>query len=128
MQACSSVKKSSKTQTSSAPSALSSRSGGDRNQVYADRFGSSAILEMERDGIPASITLAQGILESGAGTSELAQNANNHFGIKCGTGWNGKTYQKKDDDRDANGNLIESCFRKYDKVEDSFHDHGEFLR
>ena len=113
-----------------AASATMSRSGvaADRNQAYANQFGGAAVLEMERDGIPASITLAQGILESGAGTSELAQNANNHFGIKCGSGWSGKSYRKKDDDKDENGNIIESCFRKYSKVEESFHDHGEFLR
>ena len=124
-QGCSSLKKN----RSSAPASASvSRSGSDRNQDYATKFASAAMLEMERDGIPASIILAQGILESGAGTSDLARNANNHFGIKCGNDWNGKTFNKKDDDRDANGNLIESCFRRYNKVEESFNDHGEFLR
>ncbi len=128
-QGCSSFKKGSNS-TASAASATTSRSGAtaDRNQMYASQFFTAAVLEMERDGIPASIILAQGILESGAGTSELAQNANNHFGIKCGSGWTGKTYKKKDDDKDENGNLIESCFRKYNKVEESFQDHGEFLR
>jgi len=104
------------------------RTGADRNQVYTDKFATAAVLEMQRIGVPASITLAQGILESGAGTSELAQNANNHFGIKCGNDWKGATYKKKDDDRDAQGNLKESCFRKYTKVEESFIDHGLFLR
>ncbi len=111
-----------------AASAMMGRSGGDRNQNYVEQFKASAILEMQRGGVPASITLAQGILESGAGTSELALNANNHFGIKCGTNWRGKTYKKKDDDKDENGNLIESCFRKYDKVVESYLDHAEFLR
>lgn len=100
----------------------------DRNYDYVTKFNRAAVLEMDRKGVPASITLAQGILESAAGTSELAQMANNHFGIKCSGNWNGKTYYKKDDDRDANGNLKESCFRKYNNVEESFIDHGEFLR
>ncbi|MEZ4925252.1 MAG: LysM peptidoglycan-binding domain-containing protein [Saprospiraceae bacterium] len=100
----------------------------DRNYDYVTNYNRAAVLEMERKGVPASITLAQGILESGAGTSQLAQLANNHFGIKCGGDWNGKTYYKKDDDRDENGNLKESCFRKYNSVEESFIDHGEFLR
>ncbi len=129
VQSCS-ISKSSSKEATSASSAVSrsGAAGADRNQAYAAQFGAAATLEMERDGIPASITLAQGILESGAGTSELAQNANNHFGIKCGSGWSGKSYQKQDDDKDANGNPVQSCFRKYNKVEDSFHDHGEFLR
>ena len=111
-----------------APAAYSARSGADRNQTYTDQFQTAAVLEMQRLGVPASITLAQGILESGAGTSELAKNANNHFGIKCGNNWTGETYKKKDDDKDADGNLKESCFRKYKKVEDSYMDHGQFLR
>lgn len=111
-----------------APAAYSARSGADRNQTYTDQFQTAAVLEMQRLGVPASITLAQGILESGAGTSELAKNANNHFGIKCGNNWTGETYKKKDDDTDADGNLKESCFRKYKKVEDSYMDHGQFLR
>lgn len=101
---------------------------GDRNVDYVSRFKDAAIREMETGGIPASIILAQGILESAAGTSDLAQNANNHFGIKCSGGWNGQTYYKRDDDKDANGNSIESCFRSYNEVGESFHDHGEFLR
>ncbi|MBV6443592.1 MAG: LysM peptidoglycan-binding domain-containing protein [Haliscomenobacteraceae bacterium CHB4] len=111
-----------------APAAYTARAGADRNQTYTDKFQTAAILEMQRLGVPASITLAQGILESGAGTSELAQNANNHFGIKCGNNWTGDKYMKKDDDRDANGDIKESCFRKYKKVEDSYMDHGQFLR
>lgn len=100
----------------------------DRNVDYVTNFKNSAIMEMERGGVPASIILAQGILESGAGSSDLAQSANNHFGIKCSSNWNGSTYYKKDDDRDASGNLKESCFRKYKDVSESFHDHAEFLR
>ena len=101
---------------------------GDRNLDYVSRFKDAAIREMETGGIPASIILSQGILESAAGTSDLAQNANNHFGIKCAGGWSGATYYKRDDDKDANGNSIESCFRSYKEVGDSYHDHGEFLR
>jgi LysM repeat protein len=101
---------------------------GDRNQDYVTRFKDAALLEMERGGVPASIILAQGILESGAGSSDLAKQANNHFGVKCGGSWNGKTYYKQDDDRDKDGKLIESCFRRYEDVSDSYYDHGEFLR
>lgn len=102
--------------------------GADANRGYADQFSTAAIAEMNRTGIPASITLAQGILESGAGQSPLAREANNHFGIKCGNDWNGPTYRKKDDDRNSNGDLIESCFRKYRDPSESYYDHSEFLR
>ena len=112
--------------TSAAPAQYSAT--GDRNMDYVSRYKDAAIIEMERGGIPASIILAQGILESAAGTSDLAQNANNHFGIKCAGSWNGKSYYKTDDDKDKDGNSIESCFRKYNDVSESFHDHGEFLR
>jgi LysM repeat protein len=95
---------------------------------YIDRYKEIAIREMERAGIPASIKLAQGLLESGAGTSNLARRANNHFGIKCGGNWDGKTYYKKDDDYDDRGELIESCFRKYRNADYSYIAHSEFLR
>lgn len=94
---------------------------------YISRFQSIAIEEMHRTGIPASIKLAQAILESGGGQSELALQANNHFGIKCGLNWGGRTYQKRDDDKDAAGNPILSCFRKYNRPEESFYDHSEFI-
>lgn len=93
---------------------------------YIDDFKDIAIREMERTGIPASIKLAQGILESGAGTSELARKANNHFGIKCGNDWRGKTHYRKDDDY-KNGRLIKSCFRGYKNPEASYVAHSEFL-
>lgn len=96
--------------------------------TYIDRYKTIAIMEMERTGVPASIKLAQGILESAAGTSILAQRANNHFGIKCGSGWEGRTFYRKDDDFDASGRLIESCFRVYRNPEESFIAHSEFLR
>jgi LysM repeat protein/uncharacterized FlgJ-related protein len=95
---------------------------------YVERYKQIAINEMERVGVPASIKLAQGILESNAGQSDLAMTAKNHFGIKCGGDWKGKTYHKKDDDRDKNGDLIESCFRSYQNPDESFYDHSEFLR
>ncbi len=110
------------------PSTLSQTSTGNIQLDYVQQFKNTAINEMQRSGIPASITLAQGILESASGRSELAVGANNHFGIKCGNDWNGKTQHKKDDDRNASGELIESCFRKYNHPEESFFDHSEFLR
>ncbi len=95
-------------------------------QTYIDRYGILAVMEMERTGIPASIKMAQAILESNAGRSDLARHANNHFGIKCGSRWSGKGYKKKDDDRHR-GRLVKSCFRRYQEAEDSFIDHSEFL-
>lgn len=89
-------------------------------EKYIERYAALAQKEMEIYKIPASITLAQGILESGAGGSFLAQKANNHFGVKCGGNWKGKTFKKNDDKR-------KECFRKYDDVEDSFRDHSEFI-
>ena len=89
--------------------------------VYIERFAAIAVSEMYRSGVPASITLAQGLLESGYGRSELAQKSNNHFGIKCHNGWQGgKVYH----DDDAKG----ECFRKYDTPEESYRDHSDFLR
>jgi len=88
---------------------------------YIERFKAIAIEEMNTSGIPASITLAQGLFESGSGNGELARVANNHFGIKCTSDWKGKSYYKDDD----NAN---DCFRVYDKPEDSFRDHSAFLK
>jgi len=90
-------------------------------QQYIDRFKAIAIQEMNLYGIPASITLAQGIFESGTGNGELARMANNHFGIKCTSDWKGESYYKDDD----NAN---DCFRVYPRPEDSFRDHSEFLK
>ena len=89
--------------------------------TYIDRFKAIAIQEMNLYGIPASITLAQGLFESGSGNGELARVANNHFGIKCTSDWKGKGYYKDDDAHN-------DCFRVYDKPEDSFRDHSEFLK
>ena len=104
----------------------------DRNAEYAtlsyiDRYAHLAIEEMNRSGIPASIILAQGIHESNSGQSQLAIEANNHFGIKCKTYWKGSTFYHKDDDLNKRGELIPSCFRAYDDAEDSYKDHTEFL-
>lgn len=87
---------------------------------YIDRFKDIAIREMNQYGIPASITLAQGILESGSGNSDLAQYANNHFGIKCTSDWKGKAYYKDDDQKD-------DCFRVYQNPDESYIDHSKFL-
>ncbi len=95
---------------------------------YIDNYKDLAVIEMYRTGVPASITLAQAILESDSGTSNLASNSNNHFGIKCKTYWKGMSYYHKDDDKDKNGKLIESCFRAYDAVVDSYIDHSNFLK
>ncbi|MEM9916650.1 MAG: glucosaminidase domain-containing protein [Bacteroidota bacterium] len=97
-------------------------------QRYIKRYKKIAIKEMERTGVPASIKLGQGILESNAGRSTLAKKANNHFGIKCHRNWTGGTYYKEDDDYDANGQLIKSCFRAYKNAEASYVAHSEFLR
>ncbi|MFQ5446155.1 MAG: glucosaminidase domain-containing protein [Saprospiraceae bacterium] len=95
---------------------------------YIEKYKKIAVREMERAGIPASIKLAQALLESNAGKSELARRAHNHFGIKCHSGWKGRTYHKKDDDYDEFGDLKKSCFRRYRRAEDSYIAHSEFLR
>ena len=91
-----------------------------KTENYISKYSGAAVAEMERYGIPASITLAQGILESGNGESRLATEGNNHFGIKCHNNWNGETIIEDDDE-------IGECFRKYDKVTDSYRDHSLFL-
>lgn len=87
---------------------------------YIERYKNIAMCEMIEYKIPASITLAQGILESGDGNSELAIKGNNHFGIKCHSDWTGKT-MRYDDDKPK------ECFRVYDSAEESFRDHSIFL-
>ncbi len=87
---------------------------------YTNLYAGFAISEMERTGVPASITLAQGIIESDYGRSRLARVANNHFGVKCHNDWKGKKIYHDDDKRGE-------CFRKYSRVEDSFTDHSDFL-
>ena len=88
---------------------------------YIRQYAPTAVSEMRRSGVPASITLAQGILESAAGTSRLAVKANNHFGIKCGSLWKGRSIKADDDARNE-------CFRSYGSPAESFRDHSDFLR
>ena len=92
-----------------------------KSELYIKKYKDIAISEMNNYGIPASITLAQGILESGNGESRLAVDANNHFGIKCHNNWNGETIIEDDDEKGE-------CFRKYSNVGDSFRDHSLFLK
>ena len=87
--------------------------------TYIEQYKEIAIQEMNQFGIPASIKLAQALLESGNGNSRLAREANNHFGIKCAS-WTGKRVYKDDD-------AIDDCFRSYSRVEESFRDHSQFL-
>ncbi len=89
--------------------------------AYIDRYSSLAVLEMQRTGVPASITLAQAILESGSGQSPLATVANNHFGLKCHNDWQGEKFFYDDETPDE-------CFRVYTTVEDSYRAHSDFLR
>ncbi len=89
-------------------------------EEYIVQFSEIAMQEMKQYGIPASITLAQGILESGAGRGTLSVKANNHFGIKCHRGWQGD-YVHHDDDKD------QECFRKYVDAKYSYRDHSLFL-
>ncbi len=89
-----------------------------RNE-YIEKWHKEAQRQMKLHGIPASITLAQGILESANGNSALAKYANNHFGIKC-HGWEGASFIQDDDRKNE-------CFRKYESAEQSFQDHSEFL-
>ncbi len=97
------------------------QTGSELKQAYVEQYKLLAIENMHRTGVPASITLAQGLLESGVGQSPLAVEANNHFGIKCHKEWAGETYIMDDDTKDE-------CFRKYPSVLDSYLDHAEFLR
>lgn len=89
-------------------------------EEYIETYKDDAIREMLKSGVPASITLAQGILESGNGNSPLAISAKNHFGVKCHKGWTGKSMRLDDDEKNE-------CFRKYETVYESFKDHSEFL-
>jgi LysM repeat protein len=89
--------------------------------AYIQKYSSIAQEQMREYGIPASITLAQGILESGSGKSKLASEGNNHFGIKCHDTWNGATMHLDDD-------APNECFRKYKSVDQSFEDHSLFLK
>lgn len=88
---------------------------------YIQTYQAIAIEEMKRSGVPASITLAQGILETDAGKSDLVLSSNNHFGIKCKSIWKGEKVYHDDDSKGE-------CFRKYPKAEDSYMDHSDYLR
>jgi hypothetical protein len=90
-------------------------------QDYIKKYATKAQQEMKRSGVPAAITLAQGILESESGNSDLATKSNNHFGIKCKSNWTGEKVYHNDDERGE-------CFRKYSTVEDSYKDHSDFLK
>ena len=99
-----------------------SQSGtGGTSVDYINKYKDLAVSEMKRTGIPASITLAQGMIESDFGRSRLAREANNHFGIKCHNDWTGPTIRHNDDRRNE-------CFRKYRKPEESYYDHSDFLK
>ncbi len=98
-----------------APIMMPAQSRSPQYEEYIEKYVNLAQEHQKRYKIPASITLAQGLLESAAGSSELSRKANNHFGIKCHE-WNGKTIRYKGD-----------CYRKYKRVEDSYQDHSEFL-
>ncbi len=94
-----------------------------KNQAYLDyieQYSAHAIAQQAKYRIPAAITIAQGLLESSAGRSELATKANNHFGIKCTSDWKGKSYAADDETKNE-------CFRKYPCAEDSYEDHSLFL-
>ena len=88
---------------------------------YIDMYKYIAIAEMKRSGIPASVTLAQGLLETESGNSDLVKRSNNHFGIKCKKNWTGETVTHTDD-------APNECFRKYPKAEDSYKDHSDYLK
>ncbi|HMP91871.1 MAG TPA: glucosaminidase domain-containing protein, partial [Phnomibacter sp.] len=89
--------------------------------AYIRQYATLAMQEQNRTGIPASITLAQGLLESGAGKGNLVMRSNNHFGIKCKNTWTGATALHDDDARNE-------CFRAYPSAEDSYRDHSDFLK
>ncbi|MEZ4740563.1 MAG: glucosaminidase domain-containing protein [Flavobacteriales bacterium] len=98
--------------------------GGDTRftpEQYIEQWKEVAVKKMKEHGIPASITLAQGLLESGNGNSKLAREGNNHFGIKCTPDWTGGRTYHDDDKKD-------DCFRKYKNAEQSYEDHAKFLQ
>lgn len=97
-------------------------------EAYIRTYHQLAMNEMHRTGVPASITLAQGIIESTYGTSELATRANNHFGIKCGKDWSGAKYYQKTQEQEGNHLVsVPDCFRQYGNASESYADHSNFL-
>jgi LysM repeat protein len=101
--------------------ALAAHAQKQKTEAYINTYKEIAIAEMMRTGVPASITLAQGILESQSGESDLVKGSNNHFGIKCKTEWTGEKIYHDDD---AKG----ECFRVYPSADESFRDHSDFLK
>ena len=93
----------------------------ERAQKYIDKHKMLAMAEQQRTGVPAAITLGQGVLETEAGNSELATQAHNHFGIKCKSTWKGETFAHTDD-------APNECFRKYGSAYESYKDHSDFLK
>ena len=102
-------------------SSLTQSTGRLSRQEYIDTYYRLAIEEMLRSGVPASIKLAQALLESDNGNSRLAVKGKNHFGIKCHSSWKGKKIYHDDDEKNE-------CFRRYRDVYESFKDHSDFLR
>lgn len=98
----------------------SSTNGGDAYEQYIEQYYPIAVEQMERHNIPASITLAQGLLESGAGKSSLTRKSNNHFGIKADNSWTGRKVTSMDNGRNCK-------FRAYDSARESYEDHSKFL-
>ena len=105
---------------------LSSVKANEHTPAYIEQYKTIVVNEMSRVGIPASIKMAQAILESGSGRSTLAKQSNNHFGIKCGSKWTGEEVYRHDDDY-KDGLLVRSCFRAYDDPAKSFMAHSDFL-
>ena len=115
-----SIVKNKTTKTEQLKRFLNNLSAEERKKWYIKTYSDLAVSQMNKYKIPASITLAQGLLESGAGASTLAINANNHFGIKCHQDWRGKKIFHDDDEKNE-------CFRKYKNPLQSYIDHSEFL-
>ena len=95
--------------------------------AFVAEVSALAVIERLRSGVPASITVAQAILESDWGRAPIAVQGNNFFGIKCKSAWAGTSVAHVDDDRDAAGRPVTSCFRAYGSVPESFRDHSDFL-
>jgi flagellum-specific peptidoglycan hydrolase FlgJ len=115
-----SVYASNKTTSGSTQSTSKTINTTEVTNAYILQYKNIAMSNMRKYGIPASIILAQGILESGSGQSNLALTANNHFGIKCYKDWNGESVYQDDD-------ASQECFRKYRKPEESYQDHADFI-
>lgn len=113
LNSCSPARRAARSTTAQGPAA-------DYALEYLNKYSSLAVREMKRSGVPASITLAQGMLESNYGRSRLATQGNNHFGIKCHSDWTGKKIYHDDNRRGE-------CFRSYTSAEESFRDHSDFL-